>query len=150
MMYIVCMTECSCPFEEAATRLTYSHPGTVNIQCITFLAAVGLVVFHHEFLELAQQLHGLLPDKAAVGQSVHRTNRDLILNLKFTLIAAAQSSTAPLCQRDDKSLTSRGWLVTSSITLLVSSAWRSADETKPKPMSTVYIDVYDSASLKLK
>lgn len=35
------------------------------------------------------------------------------------------------CQRDDDSLTSRGWLGISSITLLVSSVWRSADETKP-------------------
>ena len=30
---------------------------------LTFLAAVGFIVFDHEFFKLAQQLHGLLPGK---------------------------------------------------------------------------------------
>lgn len=40
---------------------------------LTLLAAVGFVVLHHEFFEMAQQLHRLLPDKTRT------TNTDLIL-----------------------------------------------------------------------
>lgn len=39
---------------------------------LTFLAAVDFTVFCHEFFELTQQLHRLLPDKT------HRTNTDHI------------------------------------------------------------------------
>lgn len=48
------------------------------IQCVwyvppfTFLAAVDLVVFHHEFFELTQQLHRLLPDRRSVSPHKQR------------------------------------------------------------------------------
>lgn len=60
-------------------RLCRQECGTIcmqyvwDVQSLTFLAAVDLVVFHHEFFELAQQLHRLLPDKEQTDtQNQHR------------------------------------------------------------------------------
>lgn len=84
-----------CHYEYAVTvkvfHLVSQKRDILAIQCVwyvppfTFLAAVDLVVFHHEFFESTQHLHRLLPDRRSV--SPHRINRDLILNLKFTMIA---------------------------------------------------------------
>lgn len=64
--------------DRKATHCACSYVWYVPLyQTLTLLAAVVLIVFNHELLELAQQLHRLLPDKKQTNTQ-HQQHRSYL------------------------------------------------------------------------